>query len=81
MSAEIARHKNLGAVSAAGTGGTVRMAFVIGASGRVASHAIVASSGNATLDAAAHAMMSAVQAPPPPEGRFSGQITIRFQTQ
>jgi TonB family protein len=59
----------------------VRITFTIGASGRVVNHAITKSSGNATLDAAAHAMMSAVQAPPPPGGSFRGQIAIRFQMQ
>ncbi|MTV31586.1 TonB family protein, partial [Rhodoblastus acidophilus] len=53
-------------------------AFTIGPSGRVVSQAITRSSGHAALDAAARAILSAVQAPPPPGGRFSTNTIIRF---
>jgi protein TonB len=80
VSAEIARHKNSTAARAAGEGGAVTIFFTIGANGRVTAHAVTATSGNGILDAAADAMMEAVQAPPPPGRTFQGQVTIRFQT-
>lgn len=70
---EIARHKASG-----GGSGSVGVVFTVGASGRVVSHSIVKSSGDAELDARVNAMMQAVQATPPPGGRFTGRITIRF---
>jgi protein TonB len=70
---EIARHKSSG-----GGSGSVGVVFTVGAGGRIVSHSIVKSSGDADLDARVHAMMEAVQAPPPPGGRFTGRITIRF---
>jgi protein TonB len=56
----------------------VGVAFTVGSSGRIVSHSITKSSGNAALDARVHAMMEAVEAPPPPGGSFRGHITIRF---
>jgi protein TonB len=72
--AEINRHKPSGD----GASGSVGVVFTVGASGRVVSHAVVKSSGDAHLDARVAAMMEAVQAPPPPGGHFTGRITIRF---
>jgi protein TonB len=71
---EIARHKPSGGAGS----GSVVVVFTVGASGRVVSHSIAKSSGDADLDARVSAMMQAVQAPPPPGGRFTGRITIRF---
>jgi TonB family protein len=73
--AEIARHKDASGIPASGSVGVI---FTVGASGRVVSHSITKSSGEASLDSRVHAMMQAVQAPPPPGGSFTGHITIRF---
>jgi protein TonB len=74
--AEIARHRDSSGLAASGSVGVV---FTVGASGRIVSHAITKSSGDAGLDGRVHAMMQAVQAPPPPGGSFHGRITIRFR--
>ena len=71
---EIARHKPAGG----GASGSVGVLFSVGASGRIVSHSIFKSSGDSALDARVSAMMQAVSAPPPPGGRFTGRITIRF---
>ena len=39
------------------------------------------SSGNSAIDREVHAMMAAVQAPPPPDGVFRTGVTIRFNLQ
>jgi TonB family protein len=44
----------------------------------VISQSITRSSGNGALDGAARAIMSALQTPPPPGGRFSTATSIRF---
>jgi protein TonB len=54
------------------------VAFTVGPSGRVVSQSITRSSGNAALDNAAHAIVSAVSAPPPPGGTFLTRTNIRF---
>lgn len=79
LSAEIERHKVYpAAAKAEGATGSVGVSLTIGASGRVVSHAITRSSGNAALDAEVHAMIAAVQAPPPPDGAYRAALTIRF---
>ena len=82
LAAEINRHKFYPAAArAAGAIGSVGVAFTVGPSGRVLSQSITNSSGDAALDEAARAIMSAVQAPTPPGGRFSTSTTIRFRFQ
>jgi len=77
--AEVNRHRFYpSAARAEGATGGVGVAFTVGPSGRVISHSITRSSGHAALDSAARAILSAVQAPPPPGGRFSTSTTIRF---
>jgi TonB family protein len=71
---EIARHKNGAGLSESGS---VGFTFTVNASGRIVSHAITKSGGPA-LDARVAAMLSSVQAPPPPGGAFTGRMTIRF---
>jgi len=61
-----------------GVKGHATVAFVVGAEGRVIERQIMRSSGDPTLDNAALAMVDAVQAPPPPAGRFHGKTTVRF---
>ncbi|MBB4199473.1 hypothetical protein CCR94_01540 [Rhodoblastus sphagnicola] len=77
--AELNRRKFFPAAArAAGVTGAVGVAFTIGPSGRVVSGSITRSSGDASLDGAARAIMSALHAPPPPGGRFSTATSIRF---
>lgn len=77
--AEVNRHRFYpSAARAEGATGGVGVAFTVGPSGRVVSQAITRSSGHAALDSAARAILSAVQAPPPPGGRFSTSTIIRF---
>jgi protein TonB len=77
--AELNRRKFFPAAArAAGVTGAVGVAFTIGPSGRVVSQSVTRSSGNASLDGAARAIMSAIHAPPPPGGRFSTATSIRF---
>ena len=58
--------------------GSVGVAFTVGASGDVISHAITRSSGSAELDGAVEAMMAAVRAPPPPGGVYRASTTVNF---
>lgn len=82
LSAEIARHKVYPeAARLAGATGSVGVVLAVGPTGRIASHAITRSSGNEAIDNEVHAMMAAVQAPPPPGGSFHAGITIRFNLQ
>jgi protein TonB len=79
LAAEVARHKVYPAAArAAQATGSVGVTFTVGASGRVVSHSITRSSGNSALDAAVHAMMAAVHAPPPPGGVFRSSTNINF---
>lgn len=79
LSAEIRRRTFYPAAArAAGATGVVGVAFTIGPSGRVISQSITRSSGNATLDAAAHTTLSAIHTPPPPGGRYSTSTNLRF---
>lgn len=59
--------------------GSVGISFVIGASGRVESHAITRSSGSGSVDRQIRGMMASASFPAPPGGRFSGSVTIRIQ--
>jgi protein TonB len=79
VSAELRRHRHYPAAARAeGITGTVVVRFIIGAAGRVTTHAIVASSGHPILDRAVHRMMTAVSLPPPPGGVFRSTVPIRF---
>ncbi|MGO9941368.1 MAG: TonB family protein [Rhodoblastus sp.] len=79
LAAELRRHQFYPASAMSrGVTGSVGVAFTVGASGQVVSQSITRSSGNSALDGAARAMMSAVQAPPPPGGSFSTATSIRF---
>ncbi len=61
--------------------GAVGISFTIGASGRVASAAVVRPSGFADLDDAARAIVRSITPPPPPGGSFSASTTIRFHVE
>ena len=79
LAAEVARHKFYPAAArAVGATGSVGVAFTIGPSGRVVRRSITSSSGNASLDAAANAILSAIHAPPPPGGSFSTSTRLNF---
>lgn len=79
VAAELNRHKFYPpGARAAGETGSVGVTFVIGASGRVVSHAITRSSGSSALDGAVNRMMATAHAPPPPGGSFRGSININF---
>ena len=79
LSAEISRRKAYPpGARARGKTGAVGVSFVVGASGRVVSHSILSSSGDAELDAAAHSLILAIQAPPPPGGSFRTSTVIRY---
>lgn len=79
VAAEIERHKYYPpAAREAGLSGTVSVAFTIGPSGTVVSHAVTRSSGAPALDAVVPSMMAATRVPPPPGGRFRGTIAVRF---
>jgi protein TonB len=79
LAAELRRHTFYPAAArAVGATGSVGVAFTVGPSGRVISQSVTRSSGNAALDSAAHAIMSAIHTPPPPGGRFSTSTNLRF---
>lgn len=59
--------------------GSVGVTFVIGASGRMESHAITRSSGSGSVDRLIRGMLASASFPPPPGGRFAGSVTIRIQ--
>jgi protein TonB len=52
--------------------------FTIGGSGRAVSVSVTQSSGSASLDAAARAIVRGVNLPPPPGGVFTGATSINF---
>jgi protein TonB len=82
LSAELNRHKIYpSSARAAGVTGSVGVAFTVGASGEVVSHAITRSSGSPALDGAVEAMIAAVRAPPPPGGLFHASTTVNFSIQ
>jgi len=77
---ELRRHRHFPAEARAeGIQGVALVAFTIGPSGSVVSHAIVRSSGHAVLDASIHGMMSAIRLPPPPGGVYRQTVPIRFE--
>jgi periplasmic protein TonB len=79
LAAELRRHTFYPAAArAVGATGSVGVAFTVGPSGRVISQSVTRSSGNAALDSAAHAILSAIHTPPPPGGRFSTSTNLRF---
>lgn len=79
VAAELNRRKRYPETArAAAAQGVVMVSFVVGSSGRVASHAITRSSGHAALDGAVSQMMAAVQLPPPPGGTFRASAPVRF---
>jgi protein TonB len=69
-------------VSPSGAGGTVRVAFTVDRGGRVTSASVAGSSGDASLDAAALAMVRrASPVPAPPDelgGRIALAVPVRF---
>ena len=80
VAGEFERHKRYPAEARAQRiEGTVVLAFVIGPSGAIVSHAIARSSGNAAIDGAVHAMVAASRFDPPPGGRFASSIPLRFR--
>jgi protein TonB len=80
VAAEINRRKFFPAAAReAQASGSVGVAFTIGPAGLVVNQSITRSSGNAALDGAARAILSALRTPPPPSGRFSASTSIRFQ--
>jgi protein TonB len=82
LSAELNRRKIYpSSARAAGVTGSVGLAFTVGASGEIVSHAITRSSGSAALDGAVEAMIAAVRAPPPPGGSFHASTTVNFSIQ
>ena len=66
------------AARANGESGRVGVMFTIGGSGRAVSVSITHSSGSASLDAAARAIVRGVNLPPPPGGVFTGTTSINF---
>lgn len=77
---ELRRHRHFPAAARAeGIQGVALVAFTIGPSGTVVSHAIVRSSGHAVLDASVHDMMNAMRLPPPPGGSYHQTVPIRFE--
>jgi protein TonB len=66
------------AALAAREGGAVGVLFVVAASGRIAHVTITRSSGSATLDEAARAIVGAIELPPPPGGFYSGATQLDF---
>ena len=79
LSAEIGRHKVYPAAARAmGATGAVIVVLSVDGTGRIVSHAITRSSGNADLDREVDVMLAGVRAPPPPGGSFHAAVTIRF---
>jgi protein TonB len=79
VSSAINRHKTYPAVARAQRQtGSVRVAFELDANGQMANFSITKSSGYSAIDEAAGQMMRATKAPPPPNGSFSGVVTLNF---
>ena len=58
-------------------GGSVKVAFTVDASGRVASHTVQYTSDPALVETVGH-ILASVQAPPPPGGSFSAVQEFNF---
>lgn len=81
VSAEINRHKHYPKEARLrDERGVVGVAFTIEQSGRVISSTVTKSSGSKTLDGAASNMVATARLPPPPGGKFRGEILITFRT-
>jgi len=79
LSDEIARHKVYPpSARERGVEASVMVKVTVGADGRVVSHSLIRPSGDADIDAEIPAMLAAVVAPPPPDGHFTGSLTIHF---
>ena len=77
--AQIRAHKFYpAAAQAAHETGNVGVLFVVAASGRIAEVTITRSSGSASLDAAARAIVAAIELPPPPGGFYSASTRLDF---
>lgn len=77
---ELRRHRHFPAEARAqGIQGVAQVAFTVGPSGTVVSHAILRSSGHAVLDASIDGMMRAIHLPPPPGGLYRQTVPIRFE--
>jgi TonB family protein len=59
--------------------GSVSITFSISSSGRMASHSMGGSTGDARADRAIKAMLGSTSFPPPPSGSFSGSVNIRIR--
>jgi protein TonB len=80
VSAEITRHSHYPEAASPATG-TVLLSFTIGPAGRVTSSSIVQSSGHGVLDSAARQTLAELSLPPPPGGRFTKTVPLRFRPQ
>ena len=77
VSAQLQR--NLAYPAGVSGAGAVGVTLTIGPSGHTQSASITSSSGNGAFDAAVRQAALAVQAPPPPGGRYTAHTTIRFR--
>jgi periplasmic protein TonB len=59
--------------------GSVSVSFSISGSGRMASHSLNGSTGDTRADRAIKGMLASTSFPPPPNGSFSGSVTIRIR--
>jgi TonB family protein len=71
-----ARAKAIGFTNATAS---VGLSLTIGPSGSVSAVAIIASSGDLTIDKAIRSIATGASFPPPPGGSFSGAVTIRLR--
>jgi protein TonB len=79
VQSRIAARRGMLSAVAGGAGGTVDIRFTISGAGRVAGVSVVRSSGVAAIDRAALRMVGGAAFPPPPGGRFVGQIPLRVK--